>query len=260
MTRSYENNWTKAINKLINANNKLKDILGEDWIKKIYTQEGRTNEVQNAVEEWDQAFIDMRSCMAPHSVIGGITDENDVDGWRELGKRDKYPIIDKLEMARFHYDEQARDYDDEDARECADLLAMLLKFPFFQPDAWFKKEDEMKPLYIKGAGVPDWLLGRYKEAVYAYIYGFNNAAISICRSIVEGIIGNKIGYNKLELRRKIEFYMSSFKDEKQKTAVWNTNKVNTLANKILHDVSQSANDNRAKQALLITRDFIKTIY
>jgi hypothetical protein len=118
----------------------------------------------------------------------------------------------------------------------------------------------MKPLYIKGAGVPDWLSIRYKGAVYAYIYGFNNAAIAICRSIVEGIIGNKIGYNKIELKRKIEFYMTTFKDEKHKKVVWSANKVNMLANKILHDVSHYANADSAKQALLITRDFIITIY
>jgi hypothetical protein len=259
--RNYpKNNWTKAINNLIEASNKLNEILGEDWPKKIYTREGQTNEAENALEKWDQALLDIRSCMAPHTVIAGIKDENDVDGWRELGKREKYPDVDKLEMARYHYDEQARDYDDQDARECADLLSMLLKFEFFQPDVWFKKEDEMKPLYIKGAGVPDWLSSRYKEAVYAYIYGFNNASIAICRSIVEGIIGNKIGYNKSELKRKIEFYMNTFKDIKQKQAIWNTNKVNILANRILHDISKSANDNSAKEALLIMRDFIKTIY
>jgi hypothetical protein len=93
-----------------------------------------------------------------------------LEGWH---KKMRTTVLKYVEEAIYHYEEI-----DSDCEKC---LAMLLRFPFFDPNNWLKKEDELKPLYIKGPGIPTWLLNRYKETVYSHIYGFYNAAITMCR-------------------------------------------------------------------------------
>lgn len=260
MTDNSQNDWFSAISLLIESSKKLELLLGKDWTKKLYDREAQTIDVENALDNYDKAFLNLRSRMAPHTVIPGVESVDDIEGWRELGKRDKYPVIDKLKMARDHYDEEGRDYHDEESRECADLITLLLEFPFFKPDDWFKKEDDIEILRIKGAGIPSWLSNRYKEAIYAYVYGFNNAAIAICRSIVEGILSKKYNIKNINLYNMTEFHINSIKDKKRQQATYNTNKIRILAKNVLHNIDKSATNNEAKEVIYKTKDFIQAEY
>jgi hypothetical protein len=257
MANSTINNWESAISRLEESSNKLKLLLGVDWVQKIHTREGDDREIQEQFSIWKQSFIDIRSSLRPETIIPGIQYEELVDMWRELGQRDSYPVIEYIKMARDHYD------DDDNDPECAELFTMLLNMPFFKPDHWLKKEDELKPLYIKGAGIPKWLSDRYREAVYSYVYGFNNAAIAMCRSIIEGIIRNRISgkyNNKAELKEMIEFYIKTVKETEHKQVAWSTHNIRILANDVLHDIRKSASDKSVRDTLFITRDFIREVY
>jgi hypothetical protein len=253
MANSTIDNWESAVSRLNESSDRLKSLLGEDWVQKIYTKEGQTREIKEQFRIWKQSFRDIRLSMRPENIIPGIQYEELVDMWRELGQEDSYPVIEYIKKARNHYE------DDEDDPEYTDVFTILLNLPFFKPDNWLKKEDELPPLYIKGAGIPSWLIERYREAVYSYIYGFNNASIAICRSIVEGILANK--YNlKGKLYDMIEYYVKTVKDTEHKQAAWNTHKVRISAKDVLHDIRKPASDKLVKKTLFVTRDFIRSVY
>jgi len=262
MTDSNQVDWLSAISRNIASSKNIK-LLSEKLENKQISKEEKKNLYRDLLDQYEilrQSYIEIRSSMRPGTIIPGIEDEDDIDWWRELGKKDKYSIMEKIEYAWNHYVEVS-EYDSDDSydSDCAEMLKILIDFPFFKPDHWCKKEDELKPLYIKGAGIPIWLSDRYMEALYSYIYGFNNAAIAICRSIVEGILVNK--YNmKGDLKDMIEFYIKTKKDIKDKQVAWNTKKIRRLANDILHDIRKSAKDKEVKETLSMTRDFIKAEY
>jgi len=257
MSDSIIDNWEVAVSRLLDSSKKLQLLLGENWTIKIHTREGDTREIQEQFEIFKQSFNDIRSSLRPATIIPGIKHEELVDLWRELGQKDSYPVLDYIKTTIGHYEDFLDDPD------CAETLTTLINFPFFKPDHWLKKEDEFPPLYIKGAGIPIWLSDRYKEAVYSYIYGFNNAAVAMCRSIVEGIMRNRIDvkYNsEVKLERMIDFFMSTIKDKEHKQIVWNTKKVRKLANRVLHDIQKPAKNNEVKDTLIMTRDFIRSVY
>jgi hypothetical protein len=268
MTDSNKREWFSAISRHIESSKKI-ELLSEKVEDKEKSKEELKILYEELFEQYDilmQSYKDIRSSMRSGTIIHGIENEDDIDWLRDLGKKDKYTIMEKLEYAWNHYFEASECDDDRDSYDsvCAEMLKILIDFPFFKPDIWCKKEDELPPLYIKGPGIPDWLSDRYREAVYSYIYGFNNAAIAICRSIIEGIIGNRIGekynYNEVKFEEMLNFYMNTIKDTEHKQVAWSTKKVRKLANEILHDIKKSATDNSVKEALLITRDFIKSVY
>ena len=257
MSDSNNDNWESAVERLVDSSNKLRSLLGENWIDKIFTIKGDNNEVWEQYHIWKQSFIDIRTCMRPTTIIQGTENEEGAELWRGIGNKDSYPLLEYLKQTRDCWEIIT---DDEDFEE---MLTDLIKFPFFKPDHWLKKEDELPPLYIKGAGIPTWLLDRYREAVYSYVYGFNNAAVAMCRSIVEGIIDNRLGdkCNKnVDLKEKIDFFMKTVKDTEHKQVVWSTNSVRLLANAVLHNIKTSCKESKVKEALLKTRDFISIVY
>lgn len=235
---------------------KLKLLIKKSKEKEPFDKESLLKEIHEQDAIMKQSLFKIKLNLKPGTVIPGIEDEDAFDFWREEVQKDKYPITEYLEQACYHYE------DTMDNPDCAEMLMILLKFPFFKPDLWCKKEDELRPLYIKGAGIPGWLSNRYREALYSYIYGFNNAAIALCRSIVEGIINNKLENisNKTDLKEKIEYYVKTVNDTEHKQAAWNTHKVRISANDVLHDIQKPANDKLVKKTLLVTRDFIKSVY
>ena len=85
----------------------------------------------------------------------------------------------------------------------------------------------------------------------------------MCRSILEGILDDKIGDicdKDVALCKKIEIYGTTIKDIKRKQVVWSAGKVVKLANNLLHDIKISSSDEEAKEALLQTRNFIGAAY
>ena len=85
----------------------------------------------------------------------------------------------------------------------------------------------------------------------------------MCRSIVEGIMRNRIGIkydSKVKLEEMIDFFISTIKDKEYEQAVWNTRKVRKLANRVLHDIQKPAKNKEIKQTLIMTRDFIRSVY
>jgi hypothetical protein len=267
MTHSDQDGWIRAISKYEKSIRNMEAILENIGDEKI-----SDNDKKILSKKWYeqhailmQSYIDIRSSMRAGTIIPGIENEDDFNLWRELVIKDKYTIMENLEYAWNHYVEVSEMEDPlGDPREsyntvCAEMLKILIDFPFFKPDLWCKKEDEVKPLYIKGAGIPDWLSDRYREAVYSYIYGFNNAAIAMCRSIIEGILKNKYDING-DLKDMMEFHVKTIKDKKNEQVAWSTKKISILASYVLHDIRKSIKDSSAREALLTTRNFIKTIY
>ncbi len=264
MTDHIQKDWFSAISLLIEASKNLELLLGKDWTKKLYNVEAQTIEVENSLDKYDKAFLTLRSCLAPHTVIPGVEScIDDIEGWRDLGKRENYPVIDKLRMARDHYDEVGRDYNDDDGRECADLITLLLDLPFFKPDNWFKKEDNIEMLYIKGADIPPWLSNRYREALYAYVYGFNNAAVALCRTIIEGVLKDKLEEKNITTRNKtIEEMLKYAVDLNIIDGGAGTvgDNVRELGNIAFHELSKSYKSGKAMRVILKTKDFIEKIY
>lgn len=99
-----------------------------------------------------------------------------------------------------------------------DIFGNLLSLKYFSPDEWLDRlsKAEMGTLLVKGPGIPDWLHKRYKEAAYAYVYGFFNASVALCRSIIEVILKNKLEsmgvLNRPGFLTRINVFRSVFPD------------------------------------------------
>ena len=153
MTDSNQDDWFSAISRHIESSEKIK-LLSEKVEDKEKSKEELTILYRELFAQYDiliRSYSDIRSSMRPGTIIPGIENEDDIDWWRELGKKDKYTIMEKLEYAWNHYVEASEYDDDSDSYDsvCAEMLKILIDFPFFKPDLWCKKEDELKPLYIK---------------------------------------------------------------------------------------------------------------
>lgn len=267
MTKFIPEDPISLISRFDDISRQLRSILDDDRKSNKGDKEAHSdwyNQFENVSHEFDELLLKLRS-IAPDQVIPGTSDSEDeeiINGYRSIGQEDAYPVMKHLKIARSYLGWEMFQ-DEDDATLANKYLKMLINFPFFDPDNWMKREDALKPLYIKGPGIPTWLLARYKEAVYSHIYGFYNAAITMCRSIIEGIVRNKIGdtnCSRVELKDRLEFYMKTVKDVKHKQAAWSAQRIRKLANDVLHDIRQSANEKKSKETLMITREFIKTAY
>jgi hypothetical protein len=262
MSDSINDNVESVITRFRDSRDKLESLLGENFVEKLFSSEKVPGEAWDHYLIWEQSIRDIRSRMRPTKVIPGVENEEIVDSWRRAGNYDSYPVLYYLKEAIKGYS-TTRDHPPLDSYECSEMLTFLIDFRFFDPDQWLKKEDEFPPLYVSSDGIPKWLLNRYEEALYAYIYGFNNAAIALCRTIVEGIIDDKLGdkCNKTaKIQDKIEFFMKTVKDKNDQQVVWSTHKVRKLANIVLHKIKESCTENEVKDGVLATRDLIQVVY
>ena len=143
----------------------------------------------------------------------------------------------------------------------------LLSLKYFSPDDWLGRlsKAEMGPLLVKGAGIPDWLHKRYTEAAYAYVYGFFNASVALCRSIIEGILKNRLESKGVPIRGKtLEDLLSIAKKAgiAGDHAIWFGDFVRQMGNSVLHETcnSRSIHAKKALNVIGTTKEFIEHMY
>jgi hypothetical protein len=256
MTDSRNNDWADAIGLLLGSIKKLENIYGESWIGKNPEEFSNNTEAKIAYEEYVMSILDIRKNMRPDTIVPGIINGQNIDIFRKLSQEKEYCVAGYIQKAI----NTCKDCDNE---EGVRLLSFLLNLPYFDPDTWLKKEDALPPLYVRGAGVPKWIENRYREAVYTYVYGFNNATVALCRSIIEGILKIKLEgktAKNLKLHEMINYFTKTLKEHERTPVVWNTHKIKELADDVLHDLKTSAQNKDALRILSGTRDFVVYVY
>ena len=245
MTDMPNNAWQDAIKLLLESIKKLENIYGESWIEINPEEFSLKPEAKLAYEEYVSSILYIRKNMRPDTVIPGITNGEILDIFRKGIQEKEYCVVEYIQKAI----DACKDFENE---EGVRLLSFLINLPYFTPDTWLKREDSLPPLYVRGGGVPKWIENRYREAVYSYVYGFNNASVALCRSIVEGILKIKLDVKTIrnfKLHEMINFYIKTLKEHDKNNIVWNTHDIKKYADDVLHDINTSIQGNDALRIL-----------
>lgn len=244
----------------MDAMKKIDAICGEDWEgdEEVF----KTNsEVQELYVIYLAGMRDFRRGSGPDLVLGGANAGladivNEIQQFRDIGGDAK----DHLRMAK----DIAEIWENQDA---VDVFDSLLSLKYFSPDDWFNRlgKTEMGPLLVRSAGVPDWLQKRYIEAAYAYVYGFFNASVALCRSIIEGILKNKLESKGIPIRGKtLEDLLSIAKKTgiARDHAIWFADFVRQMGNSVLHETcsNRSIHARKALNVIGKTKEFIEHMY
>jgi len=242
------------------AMKKIDAICGEDWSgdEEIFI----TNpEVQDLYRTYLEGMREFRRGFGPDLVLGGAN-EKLTDFMREIqGLRDP-------EGGAKNYIRIAKDTAEAVGnQEAVDIFDNLLSLKYFSPDDWLDRlsKAEIGPLLVKGAGIPDWLHKRYKEAAYAYVYGFFNASVALCRSIIEGILKNRLESKGVPVRGKsLEDLLSMAKKARitGDHAIWFGDFVRRMGNSVLHETcnSKSIHARKALNVIGTTKEFVEHMY
>jgi len=206
-----------------------------------------------------EAELALRRCLGPEIVVSGSNDT-----LKRFLEEVRKAVSLRPDVRRYMglLREQLEDFNDEYGLA---LLDRLTTMRYFEPDRWMARLDKLGPIYIEGAGVPEWVVDRYQEAVYTYVYGFYNASVSLCRSVIEGVLRIRLeghpGINKdTKLNVLLDFYLKTLKDVREGQVTFKARNVKILADGILHDIKESAKEGDAKKILSCTKDFIEAVY
>jgi|GEM_PF-1722686 len=244
----------------LEAMKKIDAICGDGWDgdEEAFSTNPELREFHRAYLEGMREF---RRGFGPDLVLGGANESlidilREFDGMRDLnGGAREY-----IQLAK----ETAENFGNEDA---VDIFDNLLSLKYFSPDEWFGRlgKKEMGPLLVKSAGIPDWLHKRYIEAAYAYVYGFFNASVALCRSIIEGVLKNKLEAKGIPIKGKTLEDLLGFARKAGVAgdhAIWFGDFVRQMGNSVLHETcaSRSIHAKKALNVIGTTKEFIEHMY
>lgn len=242
------------------AMKKIDAICGEDWSgdEEIFETDP---EAKDLYQRYLAGMREFRRGFGPDLVLGGANERllefmNEMKGMRCVEDGAKNYIRLAKDMA-----------ETVGNQETVDIYDNLLSLKYFLPDDWFNRlsKAEMGPLLVKGAGIPDWLHKRYTEAAYAYVYGFFNASVALCRSIIEGILKTKLESKGIPVRGKtLEDLLAMSKKAgiAGDRAKWFADYVREMGNSVLHETcnNRSIHAKKALNVIGTTKDFIEHMY
>ena len=145
-------------------------------------------------------------------------------------------------------------------------LQIIFNLPYFSPDEWLDKYFNVSPLILSlDSKLPKGIEDRLYEATYCYIYGFYNACIALCRSILEGAFKEKVKGNfpggkipdDWKLDEIIKWLGKISYIDKQST--WDIRKIKKQANEILHDLD-NVDKKRCRRYIKDTRKLLEELY
>lgn len=142
-------------------------------------------------------------------------------------------------------------------------LGVLLDFPYFDPDNWIDNHIKINPIVLSlNSKLPKEIENRLNEATFSYIYGFYNSSTALCRSVLEGLLRDKLRneipcVDKWTLNEMLKWLEK--KSNKERTVAWNVKKVRKKANDILHNLREKMTRDQAKNVLLDTRKLLEEI-
>jgi hypothetical protein len=116
---------------------------------------------------------------------------------------------------------------------------------------------KLTPPYIKvGTRIPEGIQNIYHESRWCFVYGQYNAAVALCRTVIETVLRTKFHlYGDLNEVIKTAKERRLISDKTQ----WHANGVRILANKILHQ-AETISEKEAKDAIGYILVFLQEIY
>jgi len=166
-------------------------------------------------------------------------------------------IIDMFRITTVHNPIKEENFNEFWKNHYEEILDFHMDNELLERGTFIRNYYKLIPPYVKvGTTIPEGIKNIYHESRWCFVYGQYNAAVAMCRTIIETVL-------------KIKFHLSGdlndiIKNAKERCLIsgrtkWNANRVRILANKILHR-AESISEKEAKDAIGYTLVFLEEIY